>query len=151
MAFTGDKVVAMAAGVDSQLASGTTTSTTYTATLTGGTACGVTFVAPPSGMVTIFNTVERNNSAGGTYSICGVEVRTGGTIGSGTVVGTTLLGGTTDDKSVFALDYIGRNMVHHTITGLTPGNTYNARQLFRVSGASTGTFFRKELLALPLP
>jgi hypothetical protein len=151
MALAGNTVVAYAAKWDSQTSSGTTTSTTYTASLAGGTACGVAFIAPPSGAVAIFNTTDRNNSSAALYAICGVEVREGDSIGSGTHVAGPTVAGSTDDKSNYGLGYIERSATHYVVDTLTPGASYNARQLFRVNSASTGTFIRKELLVLPMP
>lgn len=148
MANTGDKLVATSGAFDSQVTTGTTASLTYTPTLTGGTACGVTFLAPPSGQVAVFWTCEGNNGAN--FALSGVEVRAGGTIGSGVVVGLTMLGTANDDKSLFHVGDV-RGTVHHVVGGLTPGATYNARSLFRVNAGGPGNFGRKELTVLPMP
>lgn len=135
--------VALQASADTQNTVGTTTSGTYTATLTGGTACGVVFVAPPSGKVTIFNNSGMLNS-GISYCFCAIQIRTGGSIGSGTLVLTA-----SDDESIY---FLGSNDIRHSMsrlmTGLTAGSTYNVQQLFRVTGG-TGTFNRKHLVVQP--
>lgn len=124
---------------DVQSANGTTTSTTFTATLTGGTACGIAFVAPASGVVIIHNSLGLFNTAD--FSICTIEVRTGSTIGSGTVVLAA-----SDDYAIVHknanLNQFGRAT---RLPGLTPGGSYNVRQQFRVP-SGTGNFQRKELI-----
>lgn len=148
MALTGDKVVAIAGASDRQDTTGTTASTTYTATLTGGTTCGVTFVAPPSGAVDVDYACEIN--AGGTdFCLTGVEVRTGGVIGSGTVVGDTLLATTNHNVSLFG-QHNERQGVKHRVSGLTPGSTYNARSLFCVTGVTARAFGKKDLIVNPV-
>lgn len=121
---------------DTQITNGTTTSTSYTATLTGGIACGIAFVAPASGKVEIKNESEINNTGG--YSLCTIRVRTGAVIGSGADVVAV-----TDDNALFHNTNI-RLSVFNTITGLTPGASYNVQQLFKVT-AGTGTFGKKQL------
>lgn len=128
---------------DVQVAVGTTTSGTYTATLTGGTTCSKTFIAPFSGKVLIHNTVESLNSGAG-WTKTAIEVRTGAVIGSGTAVLTANdddTNGTTGTNSV-------RCTVTKLLTGLTPGATYNVRQLFKVQ-SGTGTYLRKEIIVEP--
>jgi hypothetical protein len=130
---------------DFQATSGTTTSTTYTATLTGGTACGLVFTAPTSGRVLVCNNTAIVNSATqATY--CSFAIRAGGSIGSGTVFlseadGHAILNTTTSNA---------RYGTTRVVEGLTPGSTYNAQQLFRVA-ASTGTYVNKSLHVIPLP
>ncbi len=128
---------------DIQNTSGTTTSTSYTATLTGGTACGFSFVAPNSGKVLIMNITEAVNSGGGT-SACTIRVRTGGTVGSGSDV----LAAADDEAAVVG----GTNSLTvsrpRLLAGLTAGSTYNVQQLFRVT-SGTGTFSRKGLVLKP--
>jgi hypothetical protein len=137
LSFTGEKVTATNTVSDRQDASGTTTSTSFTATLTGGTTCGRTFVAPASGAVLIHNTANGFNTGGAGF--CGYEVREGGTIGSGTV----FRAAADQYCLVMGANSIAMTSTNH-LTGLTAGSTYNVRQMFRVS-ASTGTFAWKEL------
>jgi hypothetical protein len=137
-----DAIEAKATVSNVQNTAGTTTSTSYTATLTGGTTCSLTFVAPPSGSVMIHNTCETKNNTNPELSLCTFEVRAGSTVGSGTVVIAA-----SDDEAVFSTDDV-RFGAARLLTGLTPGSTYNIRQLFRVT-ASTGTFSRKSLIVRP--
>lgn len=129
--------------LDTQDTSGTTTSTGYTSTLTGGTACSCVFVAPTSGRVKIICVSQISNS-GANNTFCSPEVRTGGVVGAGTVVSlaadaTALINAST------SLVRFGATL---TLSGLTAGATYNAQQLFRVS-AGTGTYLRKHLAVIP--
>lgn len=131
---------------DTQSTSGTTTSTSFTETLTNGTACGVVFVAPTSGSVMVVNSAQMDNDSSGGFTFLGFIVRTGSTIGSGSTVldadfaRSLMVVGTADIQA-------SRSVV---VTGLTPGATYNVRQAFRVS-AGTGTYLRKDLTVFPLP
>jgi hypothetical protein len=128
---------------DTQDTSGTTTSTSYTATLTGGTACGIAFVAPPSGKVEITWTNEQSNS-GASFSLCTIRVRTGATVGSGSDFLAT------SDNIQTAVNGTSSTTVTRMrlVTGLTPGSNYNVQNLYRV-GANTGTFLRKNLIVKP--
>lgn len=125
---------------DVEATNGTTTSVTYTATLTGGTACGIAFVAPPSGKVLILNNSRIFNS-GANHSLCSIHVRTGATIGSGTDVLAA--------ADSHAIAYFGSNDDRRggsiLVSGLTPGNDYNVQQSFKVTGG-TGNFSNKTLI-----
>lgn len=132
---------------DTQNTLGSTTSTTFTATLTGGTACGVTFVAPLSGIVWVFNNCFVENTGAAARAYCTHRVRTGGTIGSGVDVVAAA-----DENAIAAAGGAGDDMASgraFRVTGLTPGQTYNVQQLFRVSG-STGNFAWKRLGVEPV-
>lgn len=127
--------------VDSvQNTNGTTTSVTYTATLTGGTACGIAFIAPASGKVLIHNNSRIFNS-GANLSLCSIHVRNGASIGSGTDFLTAndahavAFFGSTDDRRGCAV----------LVSGLTPGNNYNVQQSFKTTGG-TANFSNKSLI-----
>lgn len=133
------------AQADTQSSSGTTTSTSYTSTLTGGTACGVAFVAPASGAVLIISNCQISNS-GANNSRCSFVVRTGAVVGSGGTVlaaddsRAQLHNGTTAERG---------SIQHPMTTGLTPGQSYNVQQVFDVAGG-TGTFSNKSLTVIPM-
>lgn len=139
MAFTGDRLVAIATGFDQQNTSGTTTSVTFTATLTGGTACGIAFIAPPSGVVWIYNTCAIGPGVVA-YDFCDFQVRAGGVVGSGAIIRSP------SDNT--AARHADANIVRFTVVtpviGLTPGSTYNVQQQFRVN-SGTGQFLDKLL------
>jgi hypothetical protein len=126
---------------------GTTTSTTYTTTLTGGTACGVAFVAPPSGKVAITNQAQLACNATTNAALCTIEVRTGSTVGSGTI-----FLGTGDNNAVYASTTGGTLTTRRTIvSGLSAQGNYNVRQYFRGNGTTpTGYFTTKELIVEPI-
>jgi len=145
VALTGDKLVAMQTVQDRQDTSGNTSSTSYTATLTGGTTCARTFVAPPSGAVLIHNKFYGyNGNVGVNFTFCSPEVRAGGVIGSGALVLTAA------DAEAVVVSQVNAQSVTRYLAGLTPGSTYNARQMFRVDG-NNGTYIFKELIIQPVP
>lgn len=113
---------------------GTTTSTSYTATLTGATTAQVAFVAPTSGKVKIDWRATLANS-GANATLASVEVREGSVLGSGTAV----VNGA-DSRSIRndGTTTIGAS-ASRIVAGLTPGASYNAQIVFRVTGG-TGTF-----------
>lgn len=141
MALTGDPVVAVATVSDRQDTSGTTTSTSYTATLTGGTTCSAVFVAPPSGAVIIHNRFYGFNG-GANFNFCSREVRAGAVVGSGTVFSAA------NDNTAVVRNGVSADGSPDHVTGLTAGSTYNVRQMFRVDG-NTGTFIYKHLIVQP--
>lgn len=126
---------------DFQVTSGTTGSTSYTTTLSGGTACGFAVTAPPSGILRIFVTAQMSNNVAN-YCFSAPQVRTGGTIGSGTLV----LGANDDEALCMNGTVAFRSSVARILPGLTPGAVYNIQMLHKVGGG-TGTFTRKILEA----
>lgn len=132
------------AQMDTQDTSGTTTSVGYTAALTGGVTCTAVFVAPTSGRVQIAYGSQISNS-GANNTFCSAEVRTGGVVGSGTVVSAA--------GDATALINASTSLVRFggvlTLSGLTAGSTYNVQLMYRVS-AGTGTYLRKHLAVTPL-
>lgn len=123
-----------------------------------GTAdAGFTFIAPPSGAGTFqVAGFGRVNVAGMVGKYWG-EIRTGGTIGSGTLVhdGDGDSGPQIRHQSDTATSdfYIGSGST--LVTGLTPGNTYNASGWFAVvaaGGAGAGVqMFARQLSWIPSP
>lgn len=119
----------------------TSTLTTYVA-LTSGS--GVVFVAPPSGMVKVSMSIICKNGTSSRAAYCGIEVRAGSTIGTGTVF-------LAPDEMIsnFNLDYI-RVGATELVTGLTSGSTYNIRAMFASSFAgATATAARATIIAEP--
>jgi hypothetical protein len=126
-------------------ASGTTQSTTYTPTLTGATAVGFSFVAPASGKVTIL-WASQISVTPAAYGFVSIEIRTGGTVGSGTVI----MSPTDDYAMAYNSTLADRRTVHRTISGLTAGATYNLRHQHKCSvGTSTATFVRRNATVIP--
>lgn len=122
----------------------TTTSTSYTPTLSPAGLCGVVFVAPQSGKVTLIWTGEMFNSGANNITSMSPAVRTGAVIGSGSVVLAA------DDDRAIRVNVVSpgdRHSCAYLLTGLTPGTTYNASLEQRVN-TGTGNFNRREITAL---
>lgn len=127
-----------------QNTSGTTASASYVESLTGGTPCSLTFVAPPSGKVAVKNTCNLVNS-GANSAVMSFVIRAGGTIGSGAVVQAA-----DDANANISSDGSSVRATTETIiSSLTPGATYNVRQAFR-STAGTSTYASKRLTVSPI-
>lgn len=122
----------------------TTTSASFTTALTAANICGTSFVAPPSGIVEVHWAAYMFNS-GSNFTQTSPSVRTGGTVGSGTVIlasadaRSTTHNGTTGE----------REGAMTRVTGLTAGATYNVALEHRV-GAGTGSFQNREVTVVPL-
>lgn len=130
---------------DTQNTSGTTTTTaSFAETLTGGTPCSLTFVAPLSGKIEVVNTCEIANSTS-VYALCTYVIRTGAVVGSGTVFQAAAF----EHSLINVGTASNRQSAVQVWTGLTPGATYNIRQAFRVP-SGTGTFSRKHLSVIPI-
>jgi hypothetical protein len=120
------------------------TNTTFAA---GSPVCGTAFTAPPSGKVIITLTGEIEHQNNASHGELTYEVRTGATVGSGSVFLAAdyrrgIMAGnavTSGGEPVMA----GSN--RYLLSGLTPGSSYNARTMHRVSGG-TGQIFNRALL-----
>jgi hypothetical protein len=113
-------------------------STTFEA---GSPVCGVAFVAPPSGRAAV-HWAARMESNTGNGVLVSVEVRTGSTIGSGTVLSDY---DPQDSHSIEIGDLANGNLQaanFRLITGLTPGASYNARTMQRVTAGDADIFDR---------
>lgn len=121
-----------------------TTSTSYVA-LSGNP--GAVFVAPANGVVMIVHACSCAGSAVGIGAWTSPEIRTGGTIGSGTLVRAA--------EDLTAVMVEGAISVQASLTffqgGLTAGSTYNVRMLYRASGAGTAYFARRGVTVMPMP
>jgi hypothetical protein len=147
VALSGDKLVATATASSRVDTDGSTTSTSYTATLSGSSVPGVAFVAPPSGKVTILFAAATYNSVLGNDNKIAVQVRAGGSVGSGTVFYAA-----NDNDMILWRPYNAlaahRASSFAEVTGLTPGDTYNAQMMVKtVSG--TANFLYKFIKVLP--
>ncbi len=127
-----------------QNTAGTTASTSFTSTLSGGTACSTTFVAPQSGKVRVHIAALISDATAADLARMGFEVREGAVVGSGTVAwaaGNPYVVGHTGTSSA----HVGGSFV---VTGLTAGATYNVQQMF-ATGGGTGTYSQKTLSVTP--
>lgn len=109
----------------------TTTSATYVSI---GTQCGMAFTAPASGAVMVDWFSELKTSVAGNVAACTIEVRTGSTVGSGTLVVTA------SDALPLVRNDTDRDICSsawYPVTGLTPGSVYNVRLMHRSDGTRT--------------
>lgn len=131
---------------DIQNPAGSTTSNAYVSALTGAgsAACGVVFVAPPSGSVLVLNNCQLSPTAGNGF--CTIRVRVGAVIGAGADVVVAL-----DDNAVITnvAGVVDRKGVSTPVTLLTPGVSYNVQQFFKLDMAGTLNTTRKTLIVTP--
>lgn len=127
------------------------TITAYGVAASSGThvACGTAFVAPTSGRVKITHVGFIRNGSAGNGALISPVVRTGGTVGSGTVVKAA------DDVDCIQVNGNGsgtdgvRAGSSVVVGGLTPGDTYNVRLEHRVTPGGTGTATRRTVIVEP--
>lgn len=130
--------------------------TAASATATTGTAApvvGVTFTAPPSGavFVTVSGNIESDqdkNSAVLSYS-----VRTGSTVGSGTLVQSQSFTYALMTSSAVNTDAAARAGGSHgprMLTGLTAGAAYNAQTMHWITPGGGGTVYHRAILVAPV-
>lgn len=121
------------------------TSTSYAA---GANVCGIDFIAPTTGRVLVIWGAEIDNDTAGVVSALSFELRTGSSVGSGSVVASY------EAQDEWTLAHRGQNQysagVERPVEGLTPGSAYNVRTMHRVTGG-TGSFIRREIIVQPLP
>lgn len=146
MALSGERLVATQTTSARNNTDGNTSSTGYIVALAVASTCGVAFVAPPSGKVTVhFATASYNSSAN-------VDNKTAVRIGqTGVVGGGTEFYAATDNDMILtnvAANVATRQGGFAEITGLTPGNTYNACMAHRVS-AGNGHFLFRFIKVIP--
>lgn len=123
----------------------TTTSTSFTATISGSTPeMGVAFVAPTSGKVMIIWTAGMANGSSPNIAQISPQVRAGSTINSGTIV-------LAADAARSTLTITSsRHAGVYILTGLTPGASYNAVMTHRSFSAGTSSFDGRELTVVPI-
>jgi hypothetical protein len=134
---------------DTTTVAGTTTSTAYTTALTGAGARNmqISLSSNGVGVLVIRNSANVRNATAADNALCSIEVRTGATVGSGTVIlaaaDTQALSTTTGGAAQLSATRVT------TLTpadGITPNTVYNVQTWFRVNGG-TGTFTNMELVA----
>lgn len=130
--------------------SGNATSTGGTNTLTGsnGGIHGVAFIAPASGQVHVIGRCSAGNNAAGGFTLLDFEVKIGATIGSGT----TFRGPSDVSSSSFesaVANQFGSHTTSGLVTGLTPGSTYNAALVYKISGGTSSSWNRRYISVDP--
>lgn len=128
-----------------------TESNSTTTYLPGTNPTGVVFTAPPSGRVMVTITSYFGQTTNTNEAIVSWALRTGGTIGSGTVVlgpsgQRALVCGMAVNASAPARLQASRRSA---ITGLTPGSVYNVRIEFATSPAGGCAIFTREIIVEP--
>jgi hypothetical protein len=128
-----------------------TDGTNITSVSTTGATMGArggqgTFIAPPSGNVLIFTGGQLRSGVDGQYAAIGYEVRAGAVIGSGTVVQAYSIDMALINFSVQSIRALGGPFL---LSGLTPGATYNARQMIASGTTTASTFAWGRLTILP--
>lgn len=107
----------------------------------GETYCGVSFTAPDSGKVKIsLNAMIHCQTAGSAYA--GIFVRTGSTVGSGTLVYDC----TVDPGCKISTNITGHQLngsCSTILSGLTPGASYNAAAVTWVGGGTMAYYGRQ--------
>lgn len=119
--------------------------------------CGVAFLAPTSGRVMIHMTAEMNKEDTNTSTLrISPEVRTGGVVGSGTLVEAAAINqciafmaneSTSTGSSSANMTRSG----YRVVSGLTPGSTYNTRLLHRGSSGGNGIVRVRRITVVPAP
>jgi hypothetical protein len=125
--------------------------TTY---VSGSPVVGTTFVAPPTGKVyvTVSGRIQCQTASNTVY--LSFEVRTGSTIGSGTVITAAEARrsvGVGGNATGFTFSRVVGSY-RYLLTGLTPGDTYNARTMHAAQGpaSAAANFYSRDLLIEPV-
>lgn len=125
------------------------TSTSY---IVGAAAtCGTSFVAPTSGIVLVLWHVRFQCNTASTRAAVSVQVATGSTLGSGTVVSAATDEDcleTTQGAAGGADTRMGAG-THRVVTGLTPGSTYNVVTMHKTFSGNS-TVFARRVTVLPI-
>lgn len=121
---------------------------TNTAYGQGSTVVGIDFVAPTSGRVMVHWSAQFEPNTANRVRV-GTAVYTGGVVGSGTVVSAA-----SDDDSLISADVAGQDSGigrARLVSGLTPGDTYNAVIEFRMDAAGNGDVFARKITVVSVP
>lgn len=133
------------AAVTASDAGSVSTASTSFVTLAGDP--GVAFTAPPSGRVIVHFASTFDNTLADTFGMMAFQIRTGSTVGAGTVViaandNDSIGTAGTNDTS------FGRTTL---VTSLTAGSLYNVQALYkRFLGTGTSFFARRSILVVPV-
>jgi len=124
------------------------TAITSTTPAAGSPVVGTTFTAPPSGRVWVNLSGGLYAEAASTEVILGWELRTGGTIGSGTVVSGYAANGDLGISTGRGITSQITTTRREPVSGLTPGSVYNVRTMHWV-GVGTGRVTYRKLVIEP--
>jgi hypothetical protein len=129
--------------------SGTAVIASTTTFAAGSPVVGVTFTAPPTGKVYVNVSAHMEENLANDFAYMAFEVRTGATIGSGTVVhGAVTQEGVAIGGANGLVRIVAGNRV--LVTGLTPGSSYNAQTMHLSTPAGTADLFFRYILVEPV-
>jgi hypothetical protein len=153
-----DAAIAAITGLDIAYASSTSDEINFqnTSFAAGSTTVGTTFIAPPSGKVAVHWAGHMTQSINGGTTLLSPEMKTGGTVGSGTLVGSAANG----DRAVVCSRAVNTspgvsqlNASNFAVyQGLTAGNTYNVRLMHCVDHPTqtcTGSLTYRQVMVVP--
>lgn len=148
-----DAAIAALNGLDNAFAGTTTDENFASASFIPGTVVvGTTFVAPSSGKVIVHFSGYLVSDVNANAVLLSFEMKTGGTIGSGTLVGAAansdraIACGRAVNSGAVALLNAGNWALY---TGLTPGATYNVRTLHAADPGNTSHALYRQILVQP--
>lgn len=124
-----------------------------TAYVAGTPICGVTFIAPPSGLVRVDWHSRFESTTSGLRTLVSAAVATGGVLDAGTVVSgatdASALENSQDSTGTGNLTRLEAGMFR-PVDGLTAGLTYNAVVKMRNTAAGNGSIFDRSIMVTPL-
>lgn len=114
----------------------------------GSPACGLAFVAPPSGYVRVTVSAALTQSSNGNETRISYEIRTGSTIGSGTVhtAASSARAYAIGRAVVTSGPSYGTGSFGPYLHSVTAGDAYNVRTMHQVSGGSGAVESRHVLI-----
>lgn len=127
----------------------TVTGTTFIPT---ATVCGTSFTAPPSGSVYVTLSVTKSTTSSGALGYSSFEIRTGSTVGSGTVVTAASLNAGVAVGATVAGITIDRIQASRRVlvTGLTAGAAYNVQSMHLTTPSGNTVILYREVLIEPV-
>jgi hypothetical protein len=149
-----DSAITTINGLSTAVASDSNTEGPYSSTTaTAGTnVCGVAFTAPASGSVLVHWKADFWSSQTDKVSFVSMEVRSGATLGGGSVV---VASNSNDALKVSGTVTAGVEArigagTFRLITGLTPGSSYHVRLMHFTEASGNITVFYRSVLVQPM-
>lgn len=126
----------------------TQTDVSSTSYIAGTPSVETTFVAPPSGAVLLSVGLSARDNGGSNRVHLAPEIRVGTVAGSVVLSANVVTRGVGTPGGIANYVYRARTTV---LTGLTPGTTYYARTMHKVSGGSSGDVNVRDMTIAPCP
>lgn len=121
---------------------------TNTAFSLGTTTVGTDFTAPTSGAVKITWSCRFALGTDTNLTVVSAEVRTGSTVGSGTVVSAA------SDSSALEIGQASTTRLqasqYRVVTGLTAGSVYNVSLWHHTSSGDSATIYQRDVMVEPI-